>query len=69
MTKLLELFEAAVRKGASLLLYKGPDVDAELDEARKHKLSAEVICRYELPDALGTRSVVRVRAAKLSQAR
>jgi 16S rRNA (guanine527-N7)-methyltransferase len=68
-SKLLELFGVAVRKGASLLLYKGPDIDGDMEEARKHKLDAEVICRYELPDALGSRSVVRVRAAAKAQAR
>ena len=61
MAKLLELFAPAVRKGARLILYKGPDVEGELVEAGKYGFEAEVICRYELPEKLGSRTVIEIR--------
>ena len=62
IAKILDLFQKPLKAGVRLLLYKGPDVEAELDEARRHRLSVEVLCRYELPDGLGARSVVEIRA-------
>jgi 16S rRNA (guanine(527)-N(7))-methyltransferase GidB len=60
----LELFGPAVRAGARALLYKGPDVDAELAEAeadaRKRQVRLQVIARYELPDSLGSRTLVQL---------
>jgi len=63
IAKILDLFHKPLKAGVRLLLYKGPDVEAELDEARRHRLSAEVLCRYELPDGLGARSLVEIRAS------
>jgi 16S rRNA (guanine527-N7)-methyltransferase len=60
LPKLLELFHKALRGGARLLLYKGPDVDSELSEAAKHKVEAEVVSRYELPDGMGTRTLIQI---------
>ncbi len=62
ISRILDLFRSALKKGARLILYKGPDVDAELAEARKHRVAAEVLCRYELPDGLGARCLIEVKA-------
>ena len=62
LPKLLDLFQKPLKQGVRLLLYKGSDVESELEEARRHRLSAEVLCRYELPDSLGARALVEIRA-------
>ena len=58
------LFAPALRGGARVLLYKGPDAAAEIGEAAaetaKRRLRLRIIERYELPDALGTRSIVEM---------
>lgn len=58
------LFAPALRGGARVLLYKGPDAATEIGEAAaetaKRRLRLRIIERYELPDALGTRSVVEM---------
>jgi len=58
------LFGAAMRKGTRLLLYKGPDADAEIGDAAreliKARARASVAMRYELPEGLGSRTVVEV---------
>lgn len=64
LDRLLELFAKALKKGSRLLLYKGPDVEKELAEARKHRVRAEVIFRYDLPDELGTRTILQIQNAK-----
>jgi 16S rRNA (guanine527-N7)-methyltransferase len=61
MARILEIFRAPLKQGARLLLYKGPNVEAELAEARKHRVSAEVLCRYELPDGCGARTLLEVK--------
>lgn len=61
MARILELFRKPLKQGARLLLYKGPIVEEELAEARKHRVSAEILCRYELPDGCGTRTLLEVR--------
>jgi 16S rRNA (guanine527-N7)-methyltransferase len=58
------LFAPALRGGARVLLYKGPDAATEIGEASaetaKRRLRMRIIERYELPDSLGTRSVVEM---------
>ena len=56
--RLLDLFAKPLKQGATLILYKGPEVEAELAEARTHRLKVEELWRYELPDGLGTRVVL-----------
>lgn len=60
----LALFAPAVRKGARVLLYKGPDAQLEIaeaaQEARKKQVRLRVIERYELPDGLGTRTIIEM---------
>jgi 16S rRNA (guanine527-N7)-methyltransferase len=63
--RILDLFARPLKQGARLILYKGPDIDAELAEANQQRLSAEVLWRYELPCGFGTRTLVSVRAQPL----
>lgn len=62
ISRLLDLFRKPLKRGARLVLYKGPDVEPELAEAHKFPVSARVLCRYELPEKLGTRSLLEVTA-------
>jgi 16S rRNA (guanine527-N7)-methyltransferase len=58
----IELFGKAIKSGSQLLLYKGPDVESEIAEAQSNRIKAEVLYRYDLPDGMGTRSLVRLGA-------
>ncbi len=62
--RLIDLFGKALRQGAHLLLYKGPDVEAELAETDGRHAISEIVCSYELPDGLGTRTLLRIAAQK-----
>ena len=66
LDKFCRQFSGAIRDGASALLYKGPDVETELGaaqvDARKQRVSLRVIDRFELPEAMGTRTLVEVTA-------
>ncbi len=66
MSRLLELFGRHLRNGTRMLLYKGPDVEKELEEAAKYRIEATVVCRYDLPHALGTRTLIELRGSKKS---
>ncbi len=61
----LGYFAPAFRNGTRALLYKGPDVETEIaeaaSEARKRKVFLKVVARYDLPDALGTRTLVEAK--------
>ena len=65
LSRAAALFAPALRSGARVLFYKGPDAPTEIAEAAhetaKRQLRLRVIDRYELPDALGTRTVVEMR--------
>ena len=60
----LGLLAPALKAGKRLLLYKGPDADREIAEAEKEagKLRAKmaVVMRYDLPDSLGSRTIVQI---------
>jgi 16S rRNA (guanine527-N7)-methyltransferase len=64
ISRTLPLFASAIKAGARVLLYKGPDVEAEISasagEATKRRIRIRVVERYELPDALGTRTIVEM---------
>ncbi len=64
LDKACALFGPALRSGSRAILYKGPDVDSEMEaassEARKQRLQLRVIQRYQLPDNLGTRTLVQM---------
>jgi 16S rRNA (guanine527-N7)-methyltransferase len=50
-------------KGHRLLLYKGPDVEREIAEVRNPRASIKVVMRYDLTDAMGTRTIVEIVAS------
>jgi 16S rRNA (guanine527-N7)-methyltransferase len=60
--RLLDLFAKPLKQGARLILYKGPDIEAELAEANSHRVLTEVLWRYELPCGFGSRTLLSVRA-------
>ena len=51
-------------QGSKALLYKGPDVEAEITEAlpvlKKRRIHAHVVARYDLPENMGLRTVVEM---------
>jgi len=64
--RVLSLFRPALKAGTRILLYKGPDAEQEIaeaaTEARKVRARIEVVMRYDLPDSMGTRTVVQIAA-------
>lgn len=66
LNRAVGLFAAALRTGARVLLYKGPDAESEIAEATaeatKNRFRLRVVERYALPDALGTRTIVEISA-------
>jgi len=60
--KIVDLFAKTVNRGTKLILYKGPEVDAELAEATRFRVRAQALWRYELPDEMGTRTLIGVRS-------
>ena len=66
LTRAAALFAPALRGGAKVLLYKGPDAQTEIAEASaetaKRQLRLRITERYELPDSLGTRTIVEMTA-------
>jgi 16S rRNA (guanine527-N7)-methyltransferase len=63
VARIVELFGKQLKGGARLLLYKGPDIDEELAEAHACRTVATVLDRYELPDGLGTRTLIEIRTS------
>jgi 16S rRNA (guanine527-N7)-methyltransferase len=61
MSRILEMFHKPLKQGARLLLYKGRNVEAELAEAHKHRVCAQILCRYELPEGCGSRTLIEVK--------
>ena len=65
LSRAASLFAPALRSGARVLFYKGPDAAAEIADAApetaKRQLRMRVIDRYELPDSVGTRTIVEMR--------
>lgn len=62
LNRILDLFRKPLKRGVRLILYKGPDIQAELDQADSESVSVQLLCRYELPEGLGTRSLLEVKA-------
>ena len=60
----IELFGKALKSGSQMLLYKGPDVESEIADVPKVRIRAEVLCRYDLPEGMGTRTLVQLGAAQ-----
>jgi 16S rRNA (guanine527-N7)-methyltransferase len=65
LAKAIPLFAAAVNKGSTILLYKGPDVEAEMEDARteakERRIAMRVVERYALPDGMGERTILELR--------
>ncbi len=77
LARILDLFQKALKQGARLILYKGPDVEAELAdiqkqrvvaEVQKHRLFADVLSRYDLPEGLGTRTLLQLAIRRAERA-
>ncbi len=64
--RLLDVFAKPLKQGSRLMLYKGPEIEGELRSANSHKITAEIVCHYELPDGMGARTLVQVQ--KVSRA-
>jgi len=60
--KAVPWFAPALRRGARVVLYKGPEAEAQIEEARKmagsRGYSFRVIFEYELADEMGSRCMV-----------
>jgi 16S rRNA (guanine527-N7)-methyltransferase len=59
-------FAPAVRKGAQVLLYKGPDAVGEIAQATqvamRSRCRMRIVDEYELPDGMGARKIVELTA-------
>ena len=64
LSRAIPLFAPALRKGTRVLLYKGPDAENEIVEARREPKNAQwnmkVVFHYELPDSLGSRHIIEI---------
>jgi 16S rRNA (guanine527-N7)-methyltransferase len=64
LSRAASLFAPSLRGGARVLLYKGPDAATDIalaaPETTNRQLRLRIIERYELPDALGTRTIVEM---------
>jgi 16S rRNA (guanine527-N7)-methyltransferase len=60
--KIVDLFAKPLKRGSRLLLYKGPDTEAELAEIKEKRLNAKVLFRYELPYEMGMRTLISVQS-------
>jgi 16S rRNA (guanine527-N7)-methyltransferase len=58
--RLVQLFRPYLKAGVRLLLYKGPEVEAELKQLGKNSLRAEIVHRYSLPDEMGSRTLIEI---------
>ncbi len=68
LSRILDLFRKPLKRGVRLILYKGPDIEAELEEAHNHRVFARLLCRYNLPEDLGTRSLLEITANSAERA-
>jgi 16S rRNA (guanine527-N7)-methyltransferase len=64
MPKALKMLTPLLKKGSRTLLYKGPDVEAEIAEASREAkalgVGFEIVTRYSLPDGAGVRNIVAI---------
>jgi 16S rRNA (guanine527-N7)-methyltransferase len=65
LSRAVALFAPALGGGGRVLFYKGPDAAAEIAEAAaetaKRRLNLRIVERYELPGAVGARTIVEMR--------
>lgn len=64
LPRIVELFGKVLKNGTRMLLYKGPDIEKELADAARHRVDAKVLLRFELPDGMGARTLVELRAKR-----
>lgn len=62
--RLITLFHRPLKTGIRLLLFKGPDAQAEIAGAKMDRIAGSVLCRYDLPDGFGTRTLVELRSQR-----
>jgi 16S rRNA (guanine527-N7)-methyltransferase len=66
LERAIGLFAPAIRNGSRVLLYKGPDAETEIAqsaaEAKKRRIHARIVDRYDLPGGMGTRTLVELSA-------
>jgi 16S rRNA (guanine527-N7)-methyltransferase len=66
LSRAIPLFAPALRKGARVLMYKGPDAENEIVEARRDPKNGQwkmrVVFDYELPDSLGSRRIIEIKS-------
>jgi 16S rRNA (guanine527-N7)-methyltransferase len=71
VSKAITLFGPALKSGVRALLYKGPDVEREIADAatevRKLPARVHVIMRYDLPDSMGSRTIVEIEDMRRSR--
>lgn len=61
LARAMPLFAPALKRGARVLLYKGPDIEKEIAELPvRDRHRARVVDRYELPAGLGSRTIVEL---------
>ena len=64
ISRVLGLFAKQLNAGAKILLYKGPDAEREIadsaKEAARLRVGMKIAMRYDLPDAMGSRSIVEI---------
>ena len=64
VSRALDLFAPALKRGVKILLYKGPDAAKEIEEsaasARRLRVEMKVVLTYDLPEGMGTRTIVQV---------
>ena len=66
LDKAIPLLASILRTGTRALLYKGPDALNEIEQAaadaRNRRITMQIVERYELPDGLGSRTIVELSA-------
>ncbi len=64
VARVVGLFGPALKAGTKILLYKGPDAEREIAESAKEcaklRVRAHVVMRYDLPDSLGSRTIIQI---------
>jgi 16S rRNA (guanine527-N7)-methyltransferase len=60
LIRAVPLFARAIQGGSRVIAYKGPDAEQEMREVQNRKLQMEVAMRYELPEGLGSRTIVEL---------
>lgn len=67
LEKAIPLFANALKEGTRALLYKGPDVENEIEQAREvarqRRVQVRIVERYTLPDGQGSRTIVQLAAS------